>query len=156
MSVYNSEVSCGSLYCYQGLTEPDGWIFCDGIKRENINNVFKNILELGIGELENDYYIPPNYDNFIFCKLDELKEKIYRSLLEKRHLISKHCHSYIDNGKVQNVYFNNYTKRTYENNSYNKINDKNQLFDDSFLKEQIMSNLEKNVVSATTRWIIKL
>lgn len=43
--------------------ETDGWILCDGIERDNIDNRYNNLASCNIGYITNNKYVPPNYSN---------------------------------------------------------------------------------------------
>lgn len=160
--------SCpGSLHCYIGLLEPDGWIFCDGLKRINKNNIYNKLIELGVGELECigtscvvtdaepvmsvdecEIYTPPNYDNFVLSKIDESAEMLYSKIINinNNNNILKFCHTYIENYKVVQKYNNcNFSSNITD---YKGL----ELIADYKIKQQI----ESNAVCTKIRWIVKI
>ena len=57
---------------YSGHIEPDGWIFCDGIERENIDGIFDKLIFIKIGKLNDMKYAPPLYENMDLIKKDKI------------------------------------------------------------------------------------
>ena len=57
---------------YSGNIEPDGWIFCDGIERENIDGIFDKLIFIKIGKLNDMKYAPPLYENMDLIKKDKI------------------------------------------------------------------------------------
>jgi microcystin-dependent protein len=50
----------GSIISYMGKTIPSGWIRCDGKPIINSNNIYKSLIDLGIGTSNTTTYTPPN------------------------------------------------------------------------------------------------
>jgi hypothetical protein len=121
----------GSIICYKGLVEPEGWIFCDGIPRENIDGKYNGLLEIEIGTLEEGttakgtlekgttakgttinktMYIPPNYDNFMITQLGDSYEKVLEFLLDdvKTKKERERCHTYLKHATFANEYNNDF------------------------------------------------
>jgi hypothetical protein len=121
----------GSIICYKGLVEPEGWIFCDGIPRENIDGKYNGLLEIEIGTLEEGttakgttakgttakgttekgtMYIPPNYDNFMITQLGDSYEKVLEYLLDdvKTKKERERCHTYLKHATFANEYNNDF------------------------------------------------
>jgi hypothetical protein len=132
-------ISSGSIICYKGLNEPDGWIFCDGMPRKNINNIFDNLIKEQIGYLTEDQYIPPNYDNFTLTKIDENNINIYETIVNKNKINNNHCHYYIK----QNIICNKY------NNAFLNINNER----DNLNEDEVLLSF---IIKEKIRWIIKL
>jgi hypothetical protein len=62
------EIPPGTLMPFNGefVCETTKWLLCDGMKRENINDKYINLIKLNIGTITDDnFYIPPNYDNMV-------------------------------------------------------------------------------------------
>jgi microcystin-dependent protein len=51
----------GSIISYLGTSDPDGWIICDGGTRDNSNNIYDDLLELGVGTNSGTSYFPPDF-----------------------------------------------------------------------------------------------
>jgi hypothetical protein len=52
----------GSIIGFLGTDEPDGWVFADGTKKSNnADGKYNNLLALGIGEIKDGMYVPPDY-----------------------------------------------------------------------------------------------
>jgi hypothetical protein len=101
----------GSIICYKGITEPEGWIFCDGIPRENIDGKYNKLVEIEIGTIENEtMYIPPNYDNFMITQLGDSYEKVLEFLLDnvKAKKVNERCHTYLKHGTFSREYNNEF------------------------------------------------
>ena len=98
----------GTILSFNSEVEPDGWIICDGVKRMNTCNIYKNLIEMEIGTLtEDNYYTPPDYSGSIISKVDEsCSNKI--NLLKLMNITDKisnvNCHNYIVNKKFVNSY----------------------------------------------------
>lgn len=100
----------GSIICYKGISEPEGWIFCDGIPRENIDGKYDKLVEIEIGTLEDNMYIPPNYDNFMITQLGDSYEKVLEFLLDdvKAKKVRERCHTYLNYTTFANEYNNDF------------------------------------------------
>jgi hypothetical protein len=100
----------GSIICYRGTFEPEGWIFCDGIPRKNENGKYNNLLEIEIGVVDGDMYTPPNHDNCIITQIDDSYEKTLELLLDtlKSRRMGAKCHTYMKNGVFSREYNNNF------------------------------------------------
>jgi hypothetical protein len=113
------EVVVGSIICYKGLTEPEGWIFCDGIPRENIDGKYDELVNIEIGTIEETMYIPPNYDNFMITQLGDSYEKVLEFLLDdvKAKKVNERCHTYLKRGTFSREYNNDFIgiETDYEN-----------------------------------------
>ena len=127
----------GSIICYRGTFEPEGWIFCDGIPRKNENGKYNNLLEIEIGVVNGDMYAPPNHDNSVISQIDDSYEKTLELLVDslKKKDMGEICHTYMTNGKFSREYNNIFTESE-SNCSDNKS-----------------QNI--NIVHRPLRWIIK-
>jgi hypothetical protein len=104
----------GSIIMYNGDLEPDGWIFCDGVPRNNDNNKFKNLLDIGIGKIVNDKYIIDNYSKSIVCNFDTDSNEIVNSIIKLRSvddIKNNIIHCYIVNNSFKE-YNNKLTDKT--------------------------------------------
>lgn len=99
----------GEIIMYNSIIEPLNWIICDGIQRDNMDNKYKDLFDLGIGKIDGDYYIPPNYCNSIMANINDndsqiLKQIDTNSTVEKCY--GMHCfrlnYNYVKN--YNNVY----------------------------------------------------
>jgi hypothetical protein len=90
----------GTIQAYMGDVLPDGWLFCDGIEKENIDNKFNNLLQLNIGKLNNNLkYIPPDYSKSAITSISDNiidKTNLLLSLNLKKNSV-RIVHSYMKN-----------------------------------------------------------
>jgi len=128
----------GTIICYRGTFEPEGWIFCDGMSRKNENGKYNELLKIEIGELNDDVYTPPNHDNCIITQIDDSYEKILELLLDdlKSKNMRAKCHTYLKNGIFEREYNNNFI----DSKSNCCVNESQNI----------------NIVHKPLRWIIKI
>ena len=129
-------ICTGVIQSYLSNIDPIGWVICDGIPRENLNNIYKNLIEMGIGQLDDENkYVPPNYKNSIIAKIDDSKNDLINLLIlgniKKINKITS-CHNYVINKKFTESYNNN------------------------FLNEPNNTELDINVLKIHINWIIKI
>jgi hypothetical protein len=113
----------GTIQAYMAHIEPDGWLFCDGLEKENTNNKFNNLLQLNIGSLnDNLKYVPPDYSKSAITSIsDNIIDKT--NLLLSLHLkkySARIFHSYMKNNLLIVDYNNNFLKN-YCNTNNNDI-----------------------------------
>ena len=127
----------GTIIAYFSNIEPDGWVLCNGVPRDNSEGLYNKLLELGIGKCDDkNNYVPPNLNNtFITGLSNDIDNKSnFLSLMNTRHEFeAKVRHKYILNNKVFTEYNNN------NNNSC----------------ELSSLNNNINMVSYNVQWIIK-
>jgi hypothetical protein len=114
----------GSVVCFKGINEPEGWIFCDGMERLNNNGIYNKLIEeqLGTFDSNTNLYTPPNYDNSVITKVDESRQNLF-NLLHKLEDIrnTNYIHTYVSMGKVRN-YNNKFFNHIYKVRNRNKQN----------------------------------
>lgn len=140
----------GEVIMYSGENEPINWILCDGIQRINKDNIYKNIIELGIGEINNEYYIPPNYSDTIMASVHDNDKQILKQISDSVTLVDK-CegtHFYMINYKYVKNYNNMYRNITDKDIDYLNHN-KNEIKED--LKQSNNIKIKKNAI----KWLIR-
>lgn len=56
-----AEIKIGTFVGYASTnTPPTGWIVCDGVERDNTNNMYGALITMGIGSGNSAKYTPPN------------------------------------------------------------------------------------------------
>ena len=94
----------GTIQAYMADIEPDGWLFCDGIEKENTNNKFNSLLQLNIGKLnDNLKYIPPDYSKSAITSISDNiidKTNLLLSLNLKKYS-ARIVHTYMKNNLLK-------------------------------------------------------
>lgn len=141
----------GEIIMYNSKFEPANWIICDGIQRDNNNNQFNELINIGIGEIEGDYYIPPNYCNSVMASINDSDSQIINQLKNTSHTIEKcdgiHC------------YRLNYNYVTNYNNVYKNVLDNQMEYLESNNNQDTLSSfdtLEKvKVIKQPVYWLMR-
>ena len=130
MESYNTAIP-GCISAYTGDVEPDGWIFCDGVERDNINGKFDKLIEINVGQINNTNlrYLPPNYNNSVITSIDDSiinKVDLLIAFNLKKRNITRSVHNYYYNKTMITEYNNNCLKNENEKKDYmdNMIYDK--------------------------------
>lgn len=56
-----AEIKIGTFVGYASTnTPPTGWIVCDGVERDNTNNMYGALITMGIGSGNSEKYTPPD------------------------------------------------------------------------------------------------
>jgi hypothetical protein len=129
----------GTVLSYLGEDTPDGWIICNGLAQINTNNKYKNLIEMNIGSIDKNDYIPPNYMNMKLISTNELDKK----------LIKNNCESY-------NGHLHVFNKQNAEDEHYYYYSIPKPLFlSDNNYAKWLSSCFKLGNVSQTIKWIIK-
>jgi len=102
------EVPTGTIMPFNGefLDETKNWIICDGIKRENNDDKYRDLIKLSIGTITDDnFYIPPNYDNMSLTESADVIKYDGKSHIH----YDGHLH-YFSNNPDNSVYYNTLPK----------------------------------------------
>lgn len=77
----------GSIVSTIKKIHDEGWICCDGKEYENINNMYGELIDMGIGELNitTNIYKVPNYQNMELVSRNEITAVQEVRLLENYH-----------------------------------------------------------------------
>lgn len=70
----------GETIIYTGNDEPLNWIICDGVDRNNEDNIYDSLIEIGIGTKNGNYYIPPNYCNTVMAGINDSDSLILKQI----------------------------------------------------------------------------
>jgi microcystin-dependent protein len=56
----NAITPTGSIVAFMGTTDPDGWIICDGVLRDNSSGKYNALIAMSIGTQSGTNYKPPD------------------------------------------------------------------------------------------------
>ena len=100
----------GSLVSTIKLITDDGWVCCDGNEYENINNIYGDLIKMGIGEFneETNIYKAPDYQNMELVPKTRITRLWETQTLENYHYLDKED---IKNKKEENL-LSDYRKTT--------------------------------------------
>ena len=54
-------VPIGSITAYLGKSDPEGFVLCDGVARDNTDGKYNDLYDLGVGTKSETNYSPPDY-----------------------------------------------------------------------------------------------
>lgn len=82
-----AQMPIGSIVSTIKKIQDDNWICCNGEKYENTNNIYGELIKMGIGKLnrETNMYELPNYQNMEMVARNKITEKHETQLLENYH-----------------------------------------------------------------------
>jgi microcystin-dependent protein len=92
---HNALAPVGSIMAFVGMTDPNGWVICDGVGRPD-DGRFNRLHLLGVGSKSNGQYFPPNLkDKFLKgtnnANLQEMNTDPKVTLIENN--IPSHSHT---------------------------------------------------------------
>ena len=121
----NDDLPIGTIIAYAGILEPTGWIFCDGIPRDN-GQIYKELISMDIGILDSSMnYVPPAYTNAILTKIDDTYNDVLNQLIINNYKTHSNnvCHTYIANKNFES-YNNNFFIKNEDNCQIKFVNKK--------------------------------